>query len=69
MALVADLKKETWDGGIGRGQDWERKVCVLTFGTNTHLVLSVVLEETLDTTARELSNVLLVICAVLKISK
>lgn len=28
----------------------------LTFGTNAHLVLRVVLEETLNSTARELDN-------------
>ena len=28
----------------------------LTFGTDAHLVLRIVLEETLDTTTRELDN-------------
>lgn len=48
-----NAQKEGRIDGWRRGDGWEE----CTFSTNAHLVLGVVLEETLDTTARELLNI------------
>ena len=51
MLLVSHREEESLPDERGR-QQWQ--MCRRTFGTDTHLVLGVVLEETFDTSAREL---------------